>query len=64
MSEERFIIRAHPRIDPKILLEIGTNLPPVMLPFPRLPTLSAVRYVLRLRCQIQHSENYETNSFK
>ena len=38
-----------------VLLAFGTNLGPIMLPIPRLRTLSAFRYVLCLRCQIHRS---------
>ena len=39
----------------QVLLAFGMNLDPIMLPIPRLRTLSAFRYVLCLRCQIHHS---------
>ena len=38
-----------------VLIVFGTNLDSIMLPVPRLRTLSALRYVLCLRCQIHRS---------
>ena len=43
----------------QVPLAFGTNLDPIMLPTPRLLTLSAFRYVLCLRCEIHYSQTFE-----
>ena len=43
-----------------VLLAFGMNFDPIMLPIPRLRTLSAFCYVLCLRCWIQRCLTFET----